>query len=214
MKKFLIMLKDLYRDYKQTSPGLRSYKKACYRRAFGHFLSILWSVISAPFIYPIWYIFREKITRMEENERIHGDYAVSMGWFWRWVWTYGDLHDPLGWGGMPQDYRSGKNNFVNRYWYSAIRNPRFTYNFIYYLSSIIMWNEAPAIDTRDFTKMIPSYGIGDSPEGKYLVWFGTGAKWYFLYENNTQDSIFYLGWVGHRQVGSKARFEMAHRNRK
>lgn len=206
-----MMLRDLYLDYKSTPRVVKPYKLNCYRRAFGHFLSTLWSVISAPLIYPIWYIFRERITMKLVNEDVYG---ADMNAFWRWVWTYGDLHDPLGRGGMPLDYRNGENSFINRFWYSAIRNPRFTYNFKYYITKPVQWINTPNIDTRNFENMISSYGIGDSPDGKLLQWFGGSLYWYFIYENNTKESIYYFGWVDEKKVGKQCRFEMAHRNRK
>lgn len=201
MKKFRIFLRELYKDYRYTGPYWRKVKKNCYWRVIGLLFDYVWSIITAPFIYPIWYIFRVKITNdLERN------------WFVNWIWSYGDLHDPLGWGGMPKDYRNGKNTFINRWFYSAIRNPRFTHNFEVYESETILW-EKIIVDTRNWGNMITSYGVGDTPSGRIFKWMFNGKKAYFIYEDNCKDSSFWIGWVNllDKPIGRKGRFEIAYR---
>lgn len=208
----ILFLGQLCDDYKHTPKKFRKAKRDCYRRVSGHMVSSLWSLLTAPFIYPIWYRYRKHIAVMQLREHL---FAQELNWFWFWVYTYGDLHDPLGRGGIPEDYRDGANTFKNRWFYSAIRNPRFTYNFLYYRTKNIV-SESYVIDTRDFTDMIPSYGIGDSPNGILFKWlYSEDGTMYFIYENNTHDSIFYLGYTGLLRIGQGekniGRFEVAFR---
>lgn len=202
MSKIIRLLRDLKEDYKTSYIITKRNKRKCYKQAAWNLLMYIWGIITAPLIYPIWYIARGLITEnAEKNKAYH------------WLWTYGDLHDPLGRGGMPEDYRDGKNSFINRYWYSAIRNPRFTYNYENFMSRKIT-HETSVIDTRDYSNMIKSYGVGDSPEGRIFKWFmDREGDYYFIYENNTIDSVFWLGWVGLLTwpLGKQGRFEIAYR---
>jgi len=219
MRKLIIFLKDLKGNY-NTSPGyIAIARRACYIRAIGHIGSYSWSILTAPLIYPIWYIFRYRlainivlsVTNVPDDmDHIKKQAKKYCNWFTYWLWTYGDLHDPLGRGGMPEDYRNGENSFINRFWYSAIRNPRFTYNFLHYQSEPII-NTVVSLSERDYSVTYKSNGIKDSIKGRYLVWRYDGkGKTYFLYENNTDKSLFYIGWVG-LDNNSRSRFEIGYR---
>jgi len=53
------------------------------------------------------------------------------------------------------------------------------------------------IDERNFNYMHKSYGIGDSPDGIYFKWMkDSNEKWYFIYEDNNKDNLFYFGYTG------------------
>ena len=215
MKKVKLFFRNLRMDYINTPKFQRKAKRDCYYRAMGHVLSYLWSIITAPVVYPIWYKNRQKIEMMWVRYKLYGK---EINRFWYWVWTYGDANDPLRWGCMPKTYRDGRNTFKNRWFFSAIRNPLFTYNSIHYISKRIV-EEEYSIDTRNFDVMIPSYGIGDSLEGILFKWFyANDGTMYFIYEDSTPDSIFYFGWVGLRDLSKsetkKGRFEMAFRVKK
>jgi len=201
MKKIIKLIKDLKVDYIKSTTDDKKLKIICYKQIIKNMFSYLWSIVSAPLMYPIWYVFKKYITNNSNKNK-----------FIYWLWTYGDINDPLGWGGMPKDYRNGKNNFINRFWFSAIRNPRFTINHLKYKSEPID-SEIIIIDTRNYNNMIKSYGVGDMPEGVIFKWMYSKNKAYFIYENNTNESAFWFGYVGllNDSIGKVGRFEIAYR---
>jgi hypothetical protein len=186
-----------------------------------------WAKITAPFIYPIWYMFRNKVCEevymwlyswidvklaVDANLTVFAKHILTRnGKFWYWLWTYGDMEDPLGRGGLPE--RCGKNTFWNRYKYSALRNPRFNMNYMELRTKKIV-DEHTLLDTRNFDEMNPSPGIGDTPTGKYFALFkDVEGKWYFIYESCNGKSLFYIGWVGLLEdpIGKSGRFEISRR---
>jgi hypothetical protein len=184
-----------------------------------------WAKISAPFIYPIWYLFRKQLEisytwigvkqLIDDNKIEHAKEYIKFGnrAYIYWLWTYGDLDDPLGRGGMPLNYKNGKNNFWNRYRYSAFRNPRFNMNYMELRTGEIVEHHV-LVDTRNFDDMNPSPGIGDTPTGKYFSLFkDVEGKWYFIYESCNGKSLFYIGWVGLLEdpIGKNGRFEISRR---
>jgi hypothetical protein len=132
------------------------------------------------------------------------------GRFLFWLWTYGDQEDPLVTGGMPDWY--GENNFYNRWRWAGFRNARFNISYINFRTGKII-EVITKIDNRDFTTYHTSKGIGDSPDGVYFKWMmDNNNKWYFIYENNTKDYIWYFGWVGllRQDIGNEGgRFEFS-----
>ena len=109
---------------------------------------------------------------------------------------------------------NGENIFWNRFVYSAIRNPRFNQNYIDFRTGEIT-NIITIIDNRDFNYMHVSSGIGDSADGIYFKWMkDNNGKWYFIYEDNNENSLFYLGYTGLllQDIGySGGRFETSYR---
>lgn len=211
-KEIFIFIKNVIKDLKNKNskvPKKEKYK--CYLRVIKNLFYMLWNGISAPFIYPIWYIFRKSITKRiyrgtswQEIEQLMTLCETKLveqklkynGRFLFWLWTYGDAVDPLGRGGLPHNFRNGKNNFINRFLYSAIRNPRFNVNYLYLRTSTIIDREV-VIDNRNFLYMHKSFGIGDSPDGIYFKWMkDKNNKWYFIYEDNNKKHIFYIGYTG------------------
>lgn len=222
--------KNVKADYKTSSKSVsKEEKKKCFKGIITTSIRMLWGVITAPFIYPIWYLFRKQITKvaykgtswqevlslMQANETVKAkELLKANGSFIYWLWTYGDCDDPLGWGGMPKDYLSGKNTFYNRFRYSALRNPRFNVNYMDFRTGRIV-EVSTVIDNRDFYYMHKSRGIGDSPDGIYFKWMkDNNGKWYFIYEDNNVSNIFYFGYVGllnHDVGNSGGRFETSYR---
>jgi len=171
----------------------------------------------------VWYLFRKKITQsiggwkgikitVEENktslvkEAIQGKSKLLY-----WLWTYGDLDDPLGTGGLPERY--GKPTFWKRWKYSAIRNARFNWYYMELRTRPIV-ERVEVKDNLDWTVLHHSDGIGDRPDGIYFSWFrDQGDKWYFIYENNNNKAIWYFGWVGllTNPIGKNGRFEISYR---
>jgi hypothetical protein len=157
----------------------------------------IWSGISAPFIYPIWYFFRKQITEsiydgtsweyiqglikannIEDAKKILKRKNNFIYWM---IWTFGDLNDPLGRGELPDNGYGKKNNFFTRYYENAIRNPRFTINYIDYRSGTIM-KSYTIIDTRNYDLHHSSEGIGSSPDGIFFKWMiDDKDEWYFIY---------------------------------
>ena len=202
-------------------------KNNCYKTIVKDILMILYNGITTPFIYPIWYLFRKQISDkiyqgttwqeilklMDSNQPLMVKDALERnGKFLYWLWTYGDLEDPTGDGGMPESF--GANTFWNRFKYSAIRNPRFNYAYLNFRTGLIL-SEKIVIDTRNFNIMHKSVGLGDSPDGIYFKWMvDTSNKWYFIYENNNSDNLFYFGYVDLLNLtinNNGGRFELSYR---
>jgi len=226
-----LFIKTVYKNYKEDADGIpKKEKLKCYLRMLWMVLVSLGNFITAPIIYPIWYVFRKSITEKihlgTSWEEVHkllrtgGQYKVNKlikknGWFLYWLWTYGDDNDPLGWGGMPKDYRIGKNTFPNRFMYSAIRNPRFTYNHLNFTSGLIVVQKVVK-DTQDIKLKHVSYGIGDSYDGVLFKWMKEYItnRYHFIYEEANVSHIFYFGYVNTTDSESIGRFEFAYRTTK
>jgi hypothetical protein len=150
---------------------------------------------------------------MQNNETTEAKNLLkSNGIFIYWLWTYGDCDNPLGNGGMPEWY--GKNNFWNRWRWGALRNPRFNINYMDFRTGLIK-EVVTIIDKRNFHYYHVSHGIGDSPNGIYFKWMkDNNGKWYFIYEDNNVNNIFYIGYTGlllHDVGNSGGRFETSYR---
>lgn len=225
LREIRTFFKNVRTDYRTPSPITQAQKKAAYWRLTKLAFMNLWNVISAPFIYPLWYLFRKKITekvyrgtswqyinaQINENKtKLVREMLQANGKFWYWMWTYGDLRDPLGMGEIV-DYGI-PNTFWNRYKENAFRNARYTTNFMDFRTGDIMF-VVTVIDNRNFTYMHKSEGIGDSPDGVYFKWVKDDRGWGFIYEDNNSQNIFYFGFVGllKKDIGGNGRFEFAYR---
>lgn len=210
-------------------------KRDCYLRIIKTIFGLLWCNISAPFIYPIWYFNRVTIfdklykvnafSTYEEKWRFIANlvsqnkidevkgYLKQHGYFLYFLWTYGDIDDPCGWGGMPAEY--GKNNFWNRFRWSAIRNPRFNYNYIELRTSLIT-EAVTVIDTRNESIRHESFGIGSQADGVLFKWMkDVNGRWYFIYQEANDKALWWFGWVGLVRNGdigrTGGRFELSYR---
>lgn len=223
------MLVFLYKDYKSSGVLPKKIRLVCYKKVVRFIIGLLWAKISAPLVYPIWFMLRKRLWASQNgnwkgikagvdiNETSGVKFLISNkdngSKFQYWLWTYGDLNDPLGRGGMPDDYKNGKNTFWNRWRYSALRNPRFNWNYMELRTQPICF-AVTCIDTRNYEVMHMSYGIGNSPDGVCFRWFkDIEDNWYFIYEDNNKNSIWYFGWVGLLQqaIGNNGRFEISYR---
>lgn len=219
-------LKNLWADYRKPSEITKKQKRKAYGRVVKLLLMYVWNGLSAPFIYPVWYLFRRQITNRIYQGTTWQD-VVSLidanktgevkqmlkkqGRFLYWLWTYADLRDPLGRGELPE--RVKKNSFWNRYWETGFRNCRFIINFMEFRSANIV-RTLVIIDNRNFDVMIGSEGIGDSPSGIYFKWMlDEKGDWCFIYEDNNSSAVFYIGFVGLRRedIGHNGRFEVSYR---
>ena len=217
---------NLKKDYKSSTIPTKKQKRQAYFRTLKQSFYSVWNAITAPFIYPIWYMFKKTITTkvyqgtswQEIGQMIKDNKTEqvktklkSNGKFLYWLWTYGDLNDPLG-NGELQSWAK-KNNFWTRFCENAIRNPRFTINFMEFRTGNIV-RVVPVIDTRNFNLMHKSQGIGDSPDGIYFKWMlDENGRWGFIYEDNNVENIFYYGNVGllYKDIGFNGRFETGYR---
>jgi hypothetical protein len=218
--------KNLVKDYRSGLGPPKKEKRRGYLRMTKLLFMNIWNGISAPFIYPVWYLFRKSITNKiykgtsweEINSLIIDNKTAEVksilkknGKFLYWLWTYGDLRDPLGAGELTG--QNIKNNFWNRFWENAVRNVRFTINFMEFRTGEIIL-VFTAIDNRNFSYMHNSDGIGDSSDGIYFKWMlDTNNRWGFIYEDNNEQNIFYFGNVGllKKDIGSNGRFEVSYR---
>jgi hypothetical protein len=216
-----IMRYELKSDHIVT----RDEKLNCWKKIIYNLGLIIFNSLTAPFIYPIWYLFREIITAkmytgtstkeivslMDDNKTEEAKLKLkSNGRILYWIWTYGDADDPLGSGGLPDKY---KNNFWNRFKWSAIRNPRFNFYYMEFRTGVITQSYT-VLDQRNFKYMHKSFGIGDSPDGIYFKWVKDSDQWYFIYEDNNVDNLFYFGYTGllRQDIGiSGGRFETGYR---
>lgn len=219
------------KDYKSSDKESKKMKRGAFISALSLTFNQVWSGILAPLIYPIWWIFRKQITEavykgsswQEVHKLVHDNKIAEAkkivqrkGKLIYWLWTFGDLKDPLGRGELPDDGYRGrfKNNFIGRFYENAIRNPRFTINYMNYRTGTIVKTWTP-LDTRDWSQSVSSEGLGDSPIGVFFKWFiDEGGKWTFIYEDNNKQSSFYFGWCGlsgKNVIGKNGRFEIGYR---
>lgn len=224
-------ISTLKKDYKESDRESKKMKRAAFFKALNLTFNQIWSGISAPLVYPIWWIFRRRITETvykgsswQEVRQLINDNKIDeakaivskSGKLVYWLWTFGDLRDPLGRGELPDDGYRGrfKNNFIGRFYENAIRNPRFTINYMDYRTGTIVKTWTPK-DTRDWGKSVSSEGLGDSPVGVFFKWFiDDKGKWTFIYEDNNTQNSFYFGWCGlsgKNVVGKNGRFEIGYR---
>jgi hypothetical protein len=228
-KEIISMFKALIKDYNNKGEINKSEKINCYFRILKNIFGLLWCNISAPFIYPIWYLNKktvclklydetytwQKIQKMiSDNQSMEVKKILkSKSKLWYWLWTYGDISDPLNNGGLP-DIHNGKpqaNTFWNRYKYSAVRNPRFNYNYMELRTGNII-DRHVSVDTRNWNIVHKSEGIGDSPDGVIFQWMmDDSGRWYFIYEDNNKKSIWYFGWTGLLRNNVGGRFELSYR---
>jgi hypothetical protein len=203
---------------------IKEKKKECYHLITKWLLIQGRNALLAPFCYTLWWWNREKITNRVYELMLPlagGDTAMtinhlfvwlnqhveqgtfdsickkelqSMGLFYYFIWTFSDIEDPLGRGGMPNDYKSGKNTFGNRFLYSAVRNPGGLAMHINQRSAIIIDN-VTTIDTRS-DEQAKSYGIGNQNLGTWLCWYvSSDDRLYFIYESANMKKLFYCGFV-------------------
>lgn len=223
IRRFFINLKN---DYLYSSNPGQLYKLECFINIVRNILITIWSGLTAPFIYPIWFLFRKRISnRVYKNiswqdikllidnnsTKMVKEELLKSGRFYYWLWTYGDINDPLNRGGLPDGQ---KNNFLNRFLFSAIRNPRFNINYLEFRTGLIVESHT-IIDTRNFNYKHGSDGIGDSPDGICFKWFkDENEKWYFIYEDNNSENLFYIGYTGLLKDKKVGRFELGYRRTK
>jgi len=231
LKEVREFIKALRKDYKSTPEGnVKKKKKKAILKTIWLTFDQVWSGVTALFIYPIWYAFRKQITNkvyegtswevvhklVVENKTKEAKMIVQRsGKFLYWLWTYGDLRDPLGRGELPDDGYRGrfKNNLIGRYYENAIRNPRFTINYMNYRTGTIT-HSYTVIDTRNFDVSHSSEGIGSSPSGLLFKWMvDDSGEWYFIYDDNNKNNLFYFGYsgLGKEDIGKNGRFEIGYR---
>jgi hypothetical protein len=230
LKEVRQFIKILRMDYKTSGEDARAKKRRAINKTIRLTFNQIWGGISAPLIYPIWYIFRKKITNtlyegtswqavhklVVENKIKDAKLIVQRkGMFLYWLWTYGDLRDPLGRGELPDDGYGGKykNNFIGRFYENAVRNPRFTINYMDYRTGTIVQSHT-VIDTRNFDISHSSEGIGSAPSGVLFKWMiDENDEWYFIYDDNNKDNLFYFGYsgLGKEEIGKNGRFEIGYR---
>jgi hypothetical protein len=221
----MIKLKEISRffrtlrlDYKSGKGPSKSYKIKGYLRLFILFIISAWNKLSAPFIYPIWYLFRKPITNklyrntthgvtkrmLDDNlsEHVEKSLRKNGGDLLYWIWTYGDLTDPV----------VNKKSFIKRYLEGAFIRPRSTYclmNFrTSYITEIII-----IIDERNFNYLHKLEG-GENPDGVYFKWIlDVDGQWSFIYEDNNSENIFHFGTkcLLRGDVGYHGLFEMCYK---
>jgi|ERR1035437_3388617 hypothetical protein len=223
-------ISSLRKDYNSSEDAIKKQKKSAILKTFWLTFNQIWSGISAPLIYPIWYIFRKQITNtlykgtswqevheMVVDNKIKDAKKVvqKKGMFLYWLWTYGDLNDPLERGELPADGYGGKykNNFIGRFYENAIRNPRFTINYMKYRTGTIV-KVFTVIDTINYEISHSSEGIGNAPSGIIFKWMiDDSNEWYYIYDDNNKENLFYFGYSGlsKQDIGNNGRFEIGYR---
>lgn len=226
LKEVRTFIRNVAKDYRSgTGPSKKDKRKAIWRTIWLLWLYI-WNGISAPIFYPIWYIFRKPITKrvykgtswqeivgmidLNQTRDVKNKLRAN-GKLMYWLWTFGDLRDPLGLGEIVG--YGVRNTFWNRYKENAFRNARFTINFMKFRSGNVT-EVYTSIDNRNYNFMHKSQGIGDSPDGIVFKWFKDDTnRWIFIYEDNNENAIFYYGFVGllKKGIGANGRFEVAYR---
>lgn len=227
VKGFIQALKT---DYKASDKEIKKKKRKSILKTIYLTFDQIWSGISAPLIYPIWYIFRRQITNsiyegtswqavqklIQDNKIDEAKLILKRkGYFLYWLWTFGDLNDPLGRGELPEDGYKGrfKNNFVGRFYENALRNPRFTINYMNYRTGTIV-DIITVIDTRNFDIQHESEGLGSHASGVFFKWLiDDKGRWYYIYDDNNKENLFYFGYVGFDKgyLNHNGRFEITYR---
>lgn len=225
MQEVINFIKVLHTDYQVSTKEMQILKKKAILKTIKMTCSQIWSGVTAPLVYPFWWLFREKIVDrvyrgtswQEILELVRANKTVEVesklkqnGRFWFWLWTFGDLEDPLGRGELP---KAKENNFKTRFYENAIRNPRFTINYMFYRSGTIVAVEK-VIDTRDFTVQHASDGLGSAASGCLFKWMlDDRGDWLFIYDDNNQYNLFYYGYsgLGRDDIGHNGRFEIGYR---
>lgn len=207
-----IAISDLFKSSKTTKgTKITTWKKL---KSFLKIIKILFMSIfnglTAPIFYPIWYIFRKRITKYiyeyTTPEEVvsyidKGDTEMVL-WLinrknpiYYFLWTYGDLVNPIK-GKLPS--WAGKPNFINRYKYSAFRNPRFTYNYLFFTTKPIDFdNYVDVVNNRNERILHTSNGIGGNYDGTIYRWYVStdGKDVYPIYEFGSKEYLFYFGYV-------------------
>lgn len=213
------MFKVLWQDFK-SDPSHQKQKIDCYTRYSKLFFQTIYSQVSAPFGYPLYYAFRKPITkRLEKFYQQHsltniedvGQDIINgkidkqelknyLGFFYYNLWLYGDTSSPITDGGVPNDYKPNLPMFVRRWLYSGVRNPRWNATYINNYSSDIIAVKTVYDNRQDV--LTHNYGTSDTKLGMWLRWYiDKDGKWWFFYENTTKKSehkgrLFYFGAIG------------------
>lgn len=134
------------------------------------------------------------------NHKLDADIKRALGLFYYYIWLHGDDDDPLGRGGLPETYKSGKNTFYNRFMFGPIRNPWGNGIHLKMKSALIeqVYTDIDERADQDTT----NYGTSNARVGTYLRWYvdHNGDYWY-MYERVYLNRIlgwrdFYFGGVG------------------
>lgn len=174
------------------------------------------NLVIAPIIYPIFYLNRKRIYRKyveggfpEDIQElcVDGDFVEDtlpvlrkvLGWWLFWLWTFGDEKDIIGKGIVPEWYKPNiKNNFLRRYLWSAIRNPRAIYSHAKCRTAGIAHILPKGVGIWEEHNKVHFNGLGYFAAGYRLIWLGNGTTNYpYFYstygKNNTR--LFYFGMV-------------------
>lgn len=222
-------------------------QKECLKEIRKYLFIQLFNAIMSPICYIIWYLNRYKLTKKLQKELIKHPLTIpntreeytseiyviakkTFSKFWFFMWTFGDINDPLNTGGTPVDYKTHiKSLFIRRFLFRSIRNPRSIYIHHIQTSDPIIDDLIPEglilYDTRDMSKPTENYGTGDGHIGSFIRYYiSYTGKIYMYYERCTKGKTFYIGfckipfkqlecgnWV---QITNKTRFEISYRTSK
>lgn len=212
------MFKVLWEDY-WSNEANRPQKRECYITYSKMFFQSLYSQITAPLGYVVYYIFRKPITHRIENlykekqlgnidnigkDILQGNITEeelkeTLKLYYD-IWLYGDTDDPLVSGGVPKDYKTNLPMSVRRWMYCGVRNPRWNATYLNCYSDTIMEIRTTLDNRQDI--VTHNYGTGDTKLGNWLRWYiDKQGKWWFFYENTKQTGknkgkLFYFGAVG------------------
>lgn len=211
------MFKVLWKDYWENEAN-RSQKRECYKTYSKMFLQSLYSQLTAPFGYVVYYIFKKPITHRIENlyaekqlnnidnigkdilkgniteEELREALKLYYG-----IWLYGDTDDPIVSGGVPKDYKTTLPMSIRRWLYCGVRNPRWNATYLNFYSDSIVEIRTTLDNRQDI--VTHNYGTGDTKLGNRLRWYiDKQGKWWFFYENTkrtkeNKGKLFYFGAV-------------------
>ena len=199
----------------------------CYLRIPWILTLDVWRIITAPIVYPFYYVFFrkwlsknwEEINKAVETKSfrlVRRAIIMRFGLFGYFIWLYGDKEDPMGNANL-LEWAGDGTKFWPRYKWAALRNPMFNlcligkaYNTAYIERSYVEY------DRRCPDSWATSNGLGAQRFGSVKVWFkDIDGKWYFVWEYADEKKYQYLGWVGKLDRDSNhARWEFAFRSTK
>lgn len=186
-------------------------------------IDFLSHLVIAPIVYPIYYIFRNKINNklfklikakkdindVYDYERylycslrfgsiydrnICLDAILDLPCFYRFLWYSGDMLNVATDGNIPDDYKPSLPMFWRRWFYGAIRNPFYNRVFAKYIQGPITEIQE-VFDTRG-KQEVRSRGIGNHRVGERLRVYRCGRDENFFYYEHTYK-LKLLGWRTH-----------------
>lgn len=207
MKLIFIFIKDMIK-YIFSNEGTKEEKK-CLISSFNKiFIITIFSTITAPIIWPIYYMMRKYIFNkinaelyLYDTNEIFDLAKKKLNFIEYFIFLYGDKYSPKC-EKLP-DFFIKKYKILPWFWkyfiFSAIRNTFFNYRYYYFMTKneVIKSSKIKVIIDERTNSKIHSDGITSVNSGKHFFWRNDiKGNPYFCYRNNTSKTLFYIEYCG------------------